>query len=143
MGLFMKDGKVKGSLIIISFTFSLLFLVIFRLVYPFVAMLLAITMDSYPGEWLGSIIPAILASGICCLFMIPFREKRTVPCAFLFLSVFLMLFDIMPYGLFETPQALLIFKLPPIVLGNLMSWGIYFLTLRKDKREQVQSPACE
>ena len=147
MGLFMKDGKVKSPLMIISFTMSLLFIVIFVLAYMLPAILLSGPVTgSFWEVWLGPSAAALLACGICCLFMIPFQDKRVVPVAFLFFIAYFLVLGLF-YRVDEADrliarQMMLMYLLPPTVLGNLMSWGIYWLIRRKNQPKRTKSSAC-
>ena len=143
MGLFIKDGKVKSPLMIISFSLSLLFVVVFVLAYLFTAGPVAQWAGQETGSfweiWLIPSAVATIASGICCLFMIPFQDKRTVPVAFLFFAAYFVLLNIVLYynvdeaNLPVARQILFIYMLPPTVFGNLMSWGIYWLIRQKNR----------
>lgn len=134
-----KDKTPKSPLLLLCFCMGIVFCVIFGIMYA----LLTDPLHAYVrvgGETLStslhSIIIALCGTAACCSFFV-LRDKRIVPGAFVFLAVFLAAGYLMTIPLGANDRELMryiisLYGLAPVLLGNVVSWGIY-LKIRKKK----------
>lgn len=137
-----NHGKQNKSLVILKgFSLSFLFAAVFVIGYIFSADLIAQIIPEETGGFLAvwgpAALIALVCSTLCCLFFLVLKDKLVVPVAFFFLAVFYL---IMLLALSFRDEASLggiglqfvsIYALPPALIGNMLSWGIYLLIRRK------------
>ena len=90
--LFTKNGKVKSTLIVNSFSLSILFLVIYGLSYFMLIDplndLISTHISTSLASLVESLVPALLGSALCCSFFFIFKDKRLVPAGYIWLLLF-------------------------------------------------------
>lgn len=137
------QGKLKNSLLIKGFSLSFLFLCIFLLGYMLSADLITRLFPAETGDfidvWGPPALISLVCSLLCCSLMAFFTEKVIIPVAFLFIALFYVLFILAtltqndPALRILGAQMVSIYALPAVVLGNILSWGLYFLYRRSRK----------
>lgn len=143
MSVFVQDGKVKSITLLMGFCLSFLFVVVFVLAYMFTADLVAAnvpeTSESFWDIWLPPVLISLGASVLCCALMFLFKSKMIVPVGFGFLAVYYVIFLItILFGAggenaWFLERAVRIYMLPPVIIGNLLSWGSYLIYFRKKR----------
>ena len=144
--LFTKDGKVKSTLLVNSFSLSVLFLAVYVLSYFFlidwIDKAVASVLPVFLTNVLESVLPAVAASLLCSLLFFVFREKRLVPLAHLWLLLYALVLLIgVSIGLAADVRALFwriyaAFVLPAVFIGGALSVLLYRL-------DQKRRPAAE
>ncbi len=90
--LFTKNGKLKSTLIVNSFSLSLLFMAIYGLSYLMLIDPLENMLAARYGVALASFaesaVPALAGTVLCCSLFFVFRDKRLVPGAYVWLLLF-------------------------------------------------------
>jgi hypothetical protein len=138
MGIFTDaNGDRKNVLLIKAFSLSILFIIIFVLAYMLSADTVAQSLGQDTGSpllvWLPPILISLAASAFCCGLFAVFSDKLLIPAAFSFFGVYFIICVIALYTVADKSlaavgtQFLCLYLLPPILTGNLMSWGIYWL----------------
>lgn len=140
MSAFVEEGGRKSITILMGFCLSFLFVVVFVLAYMFTADFVADHVPETGGFWaiwLPPVLISLAASLPCCCLMFLFRKKIVVPVAFAFFAVYYLVFFIaLAAGYGGDSRGMLsqivrLYMLPPVVVGNLLSWGSYLLFFRK------------
>jgi len=86
-----EEGRPKSAVFLYSFCLSLLFFVIYALSYGFLIDVLEAALADQTvlvRNILQSVLPGLAASVVCCAMFFPFRDKRLVPMAYLWLAVY-------------------------------------------------------
>lgn len=151
-GIFMpvKDGKIKSTLVVNSFSFSILCLAIYVALYIFLidplGSLVGADAPVYLENIVESIVPAILGTLICCSFHFVFKQKKIIPAAYAWLTVLgigasiavvvIVPADIRPYML----HLVLLCVPAPLITGCGLS---AFLYSRYRKKELLRPPVEE
>ena len=157
MGTFIdNNGKLKNVLLIKAFSLSFLFVAVFVGCYLVAASVVAEATQAETGGilavWGAPMRVALIGSLICCLVMLPIQDKVLVPVTFLFLAVYYVLFLVIlasnTTGVDRAvgAQLISIYMLPVAVVGNIVSWGLYYLGkyLRMRRiRKRVERAAAE
>ena len=149
MGIFVDDhGKLKSSLVIKGFSLSFLFIAIYVLGYVLSANLLVHLFPAETGGffavWGPPALISLVCSLLCCSLMILFKEKIIVPIAFLFITLFYIIFiisslihndaEIRGLGV----RMVSIYALPAMLLGNFSSWEIFCLYRHSFKNRAIR-----
>ncbi len=135
----------KNQIVLKGFALSFLFVAVFVLGYilsaELVAQLFPYETGSLMAVWGPSIMISLVCSLVCCSLMFLFHEKTVVPSAFVFIAVYYLVLllvaalkddsELRGVGM----QLISIYALPPTILGNLLSWGIYYLYLQRKGRK--------
>lgn len=139
MSLFInKDKTAKSPLVLHCFSLGLVFCFIFAGMYALLTEPLhtyvRIVNDTF-STTLHAVLIASAGTVVCCIFFM-LRDKRIVPGAFTFLAIFLLVGYLMTFELSADRRNLMqhllsLYGLGPILLGNAISWGIYFKMQRK------------
>ena len=131
-----KDGKVKSTLLLNSFCMC----VVLIAVYAGCFVLLASPMETltqaapvWAKNLVGTLVPSALGSVICLLTFPLFKERRTIPCAYLWLLVLtlacLVTMVILLWGeqtaMVLMLQFFLLFFAAPILIGGTGSLLLY------------------
>ncbi len=133
--LFTENGRVKSTLLIYSFSLSILFVAIYLLSYlmlidPIDAFFLPRIGTKFT-TFLESVLPAIAGTALCCSLHFVVKEKRLVPGAYLFLLFYALVGGIgiaVSLTQNEMPTFLGLFSmvvLPPLVIGGAVSTLLY------------------
>ena len=133
---FTKDGKMKSGTVVYSFSFALLYLIVYGAVYYFLIDILASLTDGMPvwaANLIGAIVPAVIGALICAIPLIWKDARRTALLGYLWVGVFGLIFLIAMCVLLRTDRdALRIFlslflsMFPaPMVLGGGLAWLLY------------------
>lgn len=145
MALFVtKEGKRKSPMALTCFFVDLLFCLVFGGVY---ALLTGVLHDHLPldGGVAANVVHcgviAVVGTAICCiLFLLP--DKRIVPYSFASLPVVTIMCVVAAFQL-EEPAArntmlyvTFLYTLMPILIGNAVSWTVYFKLKRPLLRHQ-------
>jgi hypothetical protein len=144
--LFTKNGKLKSTLIVNSFSLSLLFMAIYGLSYlmlidPLESMLAArygVALASFAE----SALPALAGSVLCCSLFFVFRDKRLIPGAYVWLllfSLFVLIYLLITLqsgdrGVFLSLYGMIVPA--PLILGG--GCSAYLYIKRKKKEPPVQ-----
>lgn len=144
MGTFMKNGKVKSTLLVYSFTAAILFCVFYFVFF----MLFVDPIDGFLQRFSLSVgwinffenwIPALLASIFCNGLHFIVKDKRIVPAAYLWILLLLVLSMVYAQATYDS-ESLKVFwyfflmLIPgPLVTGCVLSFIVYWLYLRKEK----------
>ncbi len=145
MSLFMKNGKVKSTLLLNSFTMSFIFLVIYMLSYG----LLLSPIDNLllgkiePGwiSFLETLISGITGSLICCISFYLFKEKKVVLYAYLLLTIYCVGILVGISISLESGERYnflyiaLLYILVPLISGSSLSICLYLGYIKKQKTE--------
>lgn len=90
--LFTKDGKIKSTLLIYSFSFSVLCLAIYFVAYLLMLdgldSILAGKMSTWLVNLIESLAPALVGTLFCNVFHFPIKDKRIIPAAYIWLILF-------------------------------------------------------
>lgn len=145
--LFTKNGKVKSTFIVNSFSLSLLFVAIYALSYlilidPLESML-AVRYGVALASFAESAVPALVGSALCCSLFFVFRDKRLVPGAYIWLllfSLFVLIYLLVTLqsgdlGVFLGLYGMIVPA--PILLGGGCSAYLYI------KRKKAEPPVQE
>ncbi len=141
MFLFTENGKVKSTLLIYSFSLSILFVMIYLLSYlmlidPIDAFFLPRVGTKF-ATFLESVLPAIAGTALCCPIHFAIKEKKLAPAAYLWLLFYSLATGI---GLIasltklELPTFLGLFSmvaLPPLAIGGAASALLYMKYRKK------------
>lgn len=144
--LFTKNGKIKSTLIVNSFSLSILFLAIYALSYlmlidPLESMLAARFGVAFTS-FAESAVPALLGSMLCCSLFFVFKDKRLVPGAYVWLllfSLFVLVFLLITLqsgdrGVFLSLYGMIVPA--PIILGG--GFSAYLYVKRKKEEPPIQ-----
>lgn len=147
INLFMKDGRVKSTLLLNSFCFSIAFLAIYGLTYG----LLLPGLDHILSRFLPATLCTILESGICgfvgslicatCFFLI--RDKRVFLVAYIWLFIICAVLiigvwnQIGPSGRNSFLYIAVSYIWAPILAGGILSVGLYKGWFLKEKRQSI------
>lgn len=141
------NGKSKGSILLMqAFAFSAVLVMVFALAYILSADLVARSVPAQTGNflevWGPPALISLVASVLCCLLMCLFRVKKLVPYAFSLLAVYYLVLlvaikttsggDALAGSLLL--QALNLYVLPPVIIGNLVAWTSYLFFFKKSER---------
>ena len=143
---FTKDGKPKSSLVVYTFSLSILFALVYFLCYEGSIRLLTAPLAALPA-WAGNLAIALLASAagaaVCCLPHRFFRDKRLVFGGHLWLCVYaaaVLVIMLAIMGFTEGFASFLVFFcwfiLPPTAVGTVASALLY-------RRDHVTEPPKE
>lgn len=131
-----KNGKMKSGTLVYSFSFAMLFLIVYGGIYYFAIDLLDPLTKSLPvwaSDVIAAILPAMVGAVLCALPMKIIEAKKAVPLAYIWLAAFAIVFLIMmTIMLWEDKDALSIFlrlfllMVPaPIVIGGGLADKLY------------------
>ena len=133
--LFTKNGKIKSTLLVNSFSLSILFLAVYFLSYYLLIDLIDMAVASVFPVWLAniceSLLPGVIAAGLCCLLLFVFKERRLVPLAHLWLLLYALVMLIgVAVGLDAEVRAFFLalyasFVLPGVLIGGALSVLLY------------------
>lgn len=133
--LFTKNGKIKSTLLINSFSLSILFLAVYLLSYYLLIDLIDMAVADVFPIWLTnvceSILPGVIAALLCCALLYVFKERRLVPLAHLWLALYAVVLLIgVAAGLEAEARRLFLalyasFVLPGIGIGGSLSVLLY------------------
>jgi len=133
---FTKNGRPQSAVIVMTFSYSMLFLAIDLISYFTLIDLMNALLSGGP-TWLEnlaeSLVPAIVGAVICALPMLWVKEKRYVPMAYVWLACYAVaLFAAMAITLHAEPEArglflrLYLMTVPaPILLGGGLAGWLY------------------
>lgn len=136
-----KDGKIKSTLLVNSFSLSFLFLAVYILSYlllidPIDAMI-AEHMSPLMVSLIESIIPAIIGSLLCCSLHFLVSDKRIVPAAYIWLVIYSLFVFIGMLTPLQAEERSLFFQLfgllivVPVITGGIFSTFLYFRYQKK------------
>ena len=137
---FTKDGRMKSGAVVYSFSFAVLYLIIYGAAYYFLIDLLASAAANLPvwaANLIGAIVPAAVGALICAIPLIWAGMRKMALLGYLWAAVFGVVFLIAMCILLRTDRdALRIFlslflsMFPaPMVLGGGLAWLLYKKTL--------------
>lgn len=131
-----ENGKVKSTLLMYSFCMCIVFVAVYGGAFALLIDPLYVVTKSWPvaaGNLVTSLIPSIVGTLICCSTFWLFKERRTVPCAYLWACVLalacLVTMLILLWG--ETKAILLLlqffglFIACPVLIGGAVSLFLY------------------
>ena len=131
-----ENGKVKSTLLLNSFCMAAVFIAIYFGAFALMLTPLQTMVENAPvwvGNLVGAVVPSLFGT-LVCLAMFPlFKEKRTIPCTYLWIFLLavacLITLVIMLWGESGTIKLLLqfmgLFVLCPVVLGGFGSVWLY------------------
>lgn len=134
--LIMDSGDLKRLLslssMMLSFVLMLVYLVSYLLLMPVIDSIFG-TGPVFLATLMESLIPAIVGTGVIMLTWPLFRDKRVLPAAFLWLTLFaFLLFFAVLFALRDDEAAMASFLyifvldvLPSLIIGNLAVWLRY------------------
>ena len=133
---FTKDGKMKSGTVVYSFSFAVLYLIIYGAAYYFLIDILASLTKDLPviaANLIGAVVPAAAGALICAVPLIPEGARRNGLLGYLWIAVFGFVFFVaMCVLLRDDRDALRIFlslfasMFPaPMVLGGGSAWLLY------------------
>lgn len=88
-----KDGKVKSTLLLNSFCMCVALIAVYAAAFVLLLGPLKTAtagMPAWVGNLVGALVPAVVGSVVCLLTFPLFKEKRTLPCAYLWLFILLV-----------------------------------------------------
>lgn len=144
-----KDGKVKSTLIVNSFCFSVLCLAVYIVCYLLLIDVLHEVFAAHTPVWLnnliGSVFPALIGTAACCSFHFLFREKKIIPAAYTWQLLYAI--GAILYILIGLPQEtrafavnLLVMVVPaPLISGCALSAFLYL----RHRKKMPQGPVEE
>ena len=140
--LFTKNGRVKSTFIVNSFSLSILFLAVYGLCYfmlidPLNSLVSAHVSTSL-ASLVESLVPALIGSVLCCSLFFVIKDKKLVPAGYVWLllfslfAFFYLLFSLAPQdrGTFLSLYALIVPA--PLITGGGFSAYLYM------KRRRIQ-----
>lgn len=146
---FTKDGRFKSTLLIYSFTLSILFVAIYVASYWLLIDPLEFGLRPYLGTQLRtlaeSFIPAIVGSLACCVFHFISHEKKMVLFAYGWLVVYTLILGAFAFVNFSPEEfsiagmLALRFLAPPLGTGILFAAALYIRHRRNDPFRKYQS----
>ena len=131
-----ENGKVKSTLLLNSFCLAAVFIAIYFAAFALMLTPLQSMVENAPvwvGNLVGAVVPAFIGT-LACLAMFPlFKEKRTIPCTYLWIFVLavacLVTMVIMLWGengtIILLMQFMGLFILCPVVFGSVGSALLY------------------
>lgn len=144
---FTKNGKPQSAALVMTFSYSMLFLAVYLICYFLLIDRINSLLDGQP-VWLEnlmeSLVPAVVGAVLCALPMIWVKEKRYVPMAYVWLGGYAAAaFAAIVIGLRAEPEARTLFVklfamtvLVPLVLGGGLAGWLY-------RRYQKSHPPLE
>ncbi len=133
--LFTKNGKVKSTLMVNTFSLSVLFVAVYVLCFMLLNEWLDFKLAEHLPTWLvsvvESVVPSAFATLICCSFFFVFKDKRLIPCTYLWLVVYgLVLLIGVCVGVDAETRAFFLtfycmFALVPLCIGVTSAWLLY------------------
>ena len=131
-----ENGRVKSSLLLNSFCMSFVFIAVYAAAYILLVDPLYTLTKALPvfvGNLVGAVVPAVIGSVICCLTFYLFKERRTVPCTYIWLLLYalvcLVTMVILLWGENHAIALLLqffaLFTAGPILIGGAASAVLY------------------
>lgn len=134
--LFTKDGKVKSTLLIYSFSFSVLCLAVYFLAYMLMLDGLDSALSGRMSTWavnlVESLVPALTGTLICNVFHFPIKDKRIIPGAYIWLILYAVgatvaiLVGMSAADRLFSLQLLLMFAAAPVITGTLLSFALFY-----------------
>lgn len=137
MFLFTENGKIKSTLIVYSFSLSLLFLAVYFLAFMLLIDPLHGLMEGTLGApvWainlVEGLVPALLGTALCCSLFFVFKDKRLVPATYVWLCLYaliLLIGMLVQLSLQDWSGFLQLYVLVipvPVVLGQVVSYKLY------------------
>ncbi len=145
--LFTKNGKVKSTLVVNTFSLSLLFIAIYSFSYLMLIDPLENILAARYGVALASFaesaVPALVGSVLCCSLFFVFKDKRLVPGAYFWLLLFSLFVLIYLFITLQSEDRGVFLSLygrivpAPLVIGGGCSAYLYI------KRKKEQPPVQE
>lgn len=141
-----KNGKIKSTLVVNSFSLSILFMAIYIAAYALLLGGLDAALQGRGPVWLlnlaEGLVPAVIASALCNVFHFIFKEKKLVPAAYAWVAVYTLGASI--YLILNTPAEVrsfttgLILTMVPAVLltGCGLAAFLYLRHLRLHPRQE-------
>lgn len=136
--------KSKGSIVLMqAFAFSAALVAVFALCYVLSAGLIASYLPAETGGflqvWGPPVLISLVASILCCLLMFLFKTKRIVPMGFAMLVIYYVVLQVAvrtgyngpPESMAIFTQMIRLYTLPPVIVGNLVSWASYLFYFKK------------
>ncbi len=144
-----KNGKVKSTLVVYSFTLSVLFLAVYAYAYLLLIEPLHDTFSTHMPVWLsnffGSIIPALIGTALCCSCHFLFKEKRLIPAAYVWLTIYALI--VIGFFVFTTTgeELALVFSFLMLVIPAplLSGMGISTYLYRRYRKKEDAKPVYE
>ncbi|MGL6197982.1 MAG: hypothetical protein ACRC3H_03515 [Lachnospiraceae bacterium] len=142
MALFVtKEGKKKSPIAISCFFVDILFLGVFMMAYGLLTEPLhqyLYIVNDLISTVVHCILIALVGTAVCCtLFLV--RDKRIVPYSFVGLAIIALMFCMASLQLDTELRSMifymiLIYGLAPVLVGNLISWTLYWKIWRHSCR---------
>ncbi|NLO85758.1 MAG: hypothetical protein GX096_10075 [Clostridiales bacterium] len=131
----MKDGRLKSTFLIYSFTLGFVFLAFYLLCYVFllgpIDGLLAVSMPLLMKNLVEALIPTIAGTVLCLAFHLWVKDKRIVPAGYLWLSIYMIVLLLLILAVLDSADRVDFLRLYamfvplPIILGGGTSFIIY------------------
>lgn len=134
MSLFVnKDKTLKTPIALITFSMAIVFSFIYGLLYAFLTEPLHTYVkvgNEISSSIIHSIIIALIGTIFCMIFFL-LPDKRIVPGAFGFMSLFLVIAYLLIFLLESNTRSIIayavsLYALAPVILGNIVSWSIFY-----------------
>lgn len=151
MFLFTENGKIKSTLIVYSFSLSILFLAVYLLAFMLLIdplEQLMVNMLAAP-VWLTNLVeglvPALVGTALCCSLFFVFKDKRLVPVAYVWLCLYaliLLIGMLVQLAMQDWSGFLQLYALCipiPVLLGGVLSYKLY----ARHRREHPDTPVKE
>lgn len=136
-----KDGKVKSTILVNSFCFSILCLAVYIAAY---LLLLDVLDEALAGRMhvvliniIESLVPAIAGTLVCCAFHFLFKEKKIVPAAYTWLLAYAVagmiaiLWGLEPSVRATALQLMMLCVPAPLLTGCSLAAYLYLRSLKK------------
>lgn len=143
-----EHGRPKSALFLYSFCLSLLFFTFYALSYGF---LIDVIEGAMPNASVlvrniaQSVLPGLAASIVCCALFFVFSDRRLVPVAYIWLTVYALIALItMAFLTSKDEFSIFLYFFAMLVPAGLISGGLTSLLLfRNDRRKQAKGKeAC-
>ena len=142
-----EHGRPKSALFLYSFCLSLVFFALYALSYGFLIDALEKAMPSasiLAKNIAQSVLPGLAASIVCCALFFVFPDRRLVPVAYIWLTVYAVI-ALVTMAFFTNKEEYLIFLyfFASLVPAGLVSGGITSLLLfRRFGKKQIKDKAA-
>lgn len=146
---FTKNGKVKSTLIIYSFSLSFLFIAIYVAAYWLLIDVLEFGLKDYlstqPLILVESFVPALLGSLVCCAFHFLFTDKKMVLFTYGWIILFAIVIAAAAGAVFTSQEMGILwvlalrFAVPPIGVGVILAAALYVGHKRNDPLKKYEA----
>lgn len=139
--LFTKNGRVKSTLVIYSFSMSIVLIAVYTVAFSFLIDPLHLLFRASPawiGDLFGSLLPALAGCALLCLLQKITDNKVFIPAAYIWLVVYALFILVWMMLSLETGDdrefffALYVRLVPaPVIIGGACSWLLYLKAGKK------------